>query len=39
VDVEDYRRTRLKEAFVPFSADEEYELPGVALCAIAAVVE
>lgn len=28
-------RTRLTEAFVPFSADEGYELPGVALCAVA----
>jgi SAM-dependent methyltransferase len=28
-------RARLKEAFVPFSADGGYELPGVALCAVA----
>jgi SAM-dependent methyltransferase len=28
-------RARLGEAFVPFSADGGYELPGVALCAVA----
>jgi SAM-dependent methyltransferase len=28
-------RARLKEAFVPFAANEGYELPGVALCAVA----
>jgi SAM-dependent methyltransferase len=28
-------RARLEEAFVPFSADGGYELPGVALCAVA----
>jgi hypothetical protein len=28
-------RTRLTDAFVPFFADEGYELPGVALCAVA----
>ncbi len=28
-------RARLREAFVPFAADGGYELPGVALCAVA----
>jgi SAM-dependent methyltransferase len=28
-------RARLEEVFVPFSADRGYELPGVALCAVA----
>jgi len=28
-------RARLEEAFVPFAADGGYELPGVALCAVA----
>jgi ubiquinone/menaquinone biosynthesis C-methylase UbiE len=28
-------RARLREAFVPFGADGGYELPGVALCAVA----
>jgi ubiquinone/menaquinone biosynthesis C-methylase UbiE len=28
-------RARLREAFIPFAADGGYELPGVALCAVA----
>jgi hypothetical protein len=28
-------RARLSEAFVPFAANGGYELPGVALCAVA----
>jgi hypothetical protein len=28
-------RARLREAFVPFATDSGYELPGVALCAVA----
>jgi SAM-dependent methyltransferase len=34
-DEREVLRTRLTEAFVPFAADGGYELPGVALCAIA----
>jgi SAM-dependent methyltransferase len=34
-DEREVLRARLKEAFVPFSADGGYELPGVALCAVA----
>jgi SAM-dependent methyltransferase len=34
-DEREVLRTRLLEAFVPFSADEGYEFPGVALCAVA----
>jgi hypothetical protein len=34
-DERDPLRARLREAFVPFAADGGYELPGVALCAIA----
>ena len=35
-DEREVLRARLKEAFVSFSADGGYELPGVALCAVAA---
>jgi hypothetical protein len=28
-------RARLKEGFAPFATDGGYELPGVALCAVA----
>jgi SAM-dependent methyltransferase len=34
-DEREVLRTRLEEAFVPFSADGGYDLPGVALCAVA----
>ena len=34
-DERDLLRTRLREAFIPFAADGGYELPGVALCALA----
>jgi SAM-dependent methyltransferase len=34
-DEREVLRARLSEAFVPFSLDEGYELPGVALCAVA----
>lgn len=34
-DEREVLRTRLTEAFVPFSVDEGYELPGDALCAVA----
>ncbi len=34
-DEREVLRTRLREAFVSFSADGGYELPGVALCALA----
>jgi len=34
-DEREVLRGRLTEAFVPFAADEGYELPGVALCAVA----
>jgi SAM-dependent methyltransferase len=34
-DEREVLRTRLREAFVPFGADGGYELPGVALCAVA----
>jgi SAM-dependent methyltransferase len=34
-DEREVLRARLKEAFVPFAGDRGYELPGVALCAVA----
>jgi len=34
-DEREVLRGRLTEAFAPFSADEGYALPGVALCAVA----
>ena len=34
-DEREVLRARLREAFVPFAADGGYELPGVALCAVA----
>jgi SAM-dependent methyltransferase len=34
-DERELLRARLREAFVPFAADDGYELPGVALCAVA----
>ena len=34
-DEREVLRTRLRKAFVPFGADGGYELPGVALCAVA----
>jgi SAM-dependent methyltransferase len=34
-DERELLRARLREAFVPFAADGGYELPGVALCAVA----
>jgi SAM-dependent methyltransferase len=34
-DEREVLRTRLREAFVPFATDSGYELPGVALCAVA----
>jgi SAM-dependent methyltransferase len=34
-DEREVLRARLKEAFVPFATDSGYELPGVALCAVA----
>jgi SAM-dependent methyltransferase len=34
-DEREVLRARLKEAFVPFATDGGYELPGVALCAVA----
>jgi SAM-dependent methyltransferase len=34
-DEREVLRARLAEAFVPFSADERYALPGVALCVVA----
>lgn len=34
-DEREVLRARLKEAFVPFAGDGGYELPGVALCAVA----
>jgi SAM-dependent methyltransferase len=34
-DERELLRARLREAFVPFAADGGYELPGIALCAIA----
>jgi SAM-dependent methyltransferase len=34
-DEREVLRTRLTEAFVPFSGDAGYEFPGVALCAVA----
>jgi len=34
-DEREVLRARLREAFVPFATDRGYELPGVALCAVA----
>jgi ubiquinone/menaquinone biosynthesis C-methylase UbiE len=34
-DEREVLRARLREAFVPFATDSGYELPGVALCAVA----
>ena len=34
-DEREVLRARLRRAFVPFATDGGYELPGVALCAVA----
>jgi hypothetical protein len=34
-DEREVLKARLREAFVPFGTDGGYELPGVALCAVA----
>ena len=34
-DEREVLRARLRKAFVPFATDSGYELPGVALCAVA----